>query len=486
MFSQIKRLGADTAIYGVSTIVGRFLTFLLVPFYTNVLSTGQYGIVATVYSYIAFLNVVYSYGMEASYFRYASSLEIGDAKDNFSTPFFSLAVTGVLFSGLLYGFAASAAPLFQIDASYYRIIRYASGILLFDTLMIVPFASLRLARKAKLFASLKIVNIVSNVVFNIVTLVYLHWGVEGIFFSGLASSALTFAMLLPHIYANTRLAFSRHLYKELLKFGLPYIPVGISGIILQVVDRPILKAMSTDSAVGIYQANYRLGIFMNLVSSMFEYAWRPFFLSHAKDENAKPLFARVMTYYVLVSTLMFLVLSFFIGDIVTVPLPYFHRYLIHPNYWSGLGIVPIVLLAYVFGGISINLNAGIQIQKKTMYLLPTSIIAAVSNIVANILLIPKYGIYGAAWATLIAYVLSAAALFVVAQKFYRIEYEYYRLLRIVFATALVYLFYSILPGGAGTWIKVVLIAAWMLFIVLGRFFKDDELRAVEKILRISR
>jgi O-antigen/teichoic acid export membrane protein len=486
MFSQIKRLGADTAVYGISTIVGRFLTFLLVPFYTNVLSTGQYGIVATVYSYVAFLNVVYSYGMEASYFRYASSLEIGDAKDNFSTPFFSLAITGVLFSGLLYGFAASAAPLFQIDASYYRIIRYAAGILLFDTLMIVPFASLRLARKAKIFATLKIVNIVSNVIFNIVTLVYLKWGVEGIFFSGLASSALTFALLLPHIYTHTRLKFSTKLYKELLKFGLPYIPVGISGIILQVIDRPILKWMSTDSAVGIYQANYRLGIFMNLVSSMFEYAWRPFFLSHAKDANAKPLFARVMTYYVFISMLMFLVLTLFISDIVTVQLPYFHRYLIHRDYWSGLGIVPIVLLAYVFGGISINLNAGIQIEKKTMYLLPTSIVAAVSNIVANILLIPTYGIYGAAYATLIAYVLSAAALFIVAQKFYRIEYEYVRLLKIAAVTFPVIIVHLYIHPDSSVAMKLVLLLVWCVFILLAKVFNEDERRAAKKLLRITR
>jgi len=290
-------------------------------------------------------------------------------------------------------------------------------------------------------------------------------------------------LLLPHIYSHTRLAFSPTLYRELLKFGLPYIPVGISGIILQVVDRPILKVLSTDSAVGIYQANYRLGIFMNLVSSMFEYAWRPFFLSHAKDENAKQLFARVMTYFVLASTLMFLVLSFFIGDIVTFKI--FNRYIIHPDYWSGLGIVPVVLLAYVFGGISINLNAGIQIEKKTMYLLPVSVIAAVSNIGANLLLIPTYGIYGAAYATLIAYVLSAASLFVVAQKFYRIEYEYMRLMKIALITTAVFLVHNRLGADAAVWEKIVLIAAWALLLNVFKFFSADERSAVKKLVRIG-
>jgi O-antigen/teichoic acid export membrane protein len=484
MFSQIKRLGADTAVYGISTIVGRFLTFILVPFYTNVLVPGEYGIVAIVYAYIAFLNVMYSYGMEASYFRYGSSLEVGDAKDNFSTPFISLTVSSLIFSCILYFSAVSVAPLFQIEASYYRVIRYAAGILLFDALVIVPFASLRLARKAKFFAMLKLINIVSNVVLNIVTLVFLHWGVEGIFFSGFISSVLTFILLIPHILRNTRFSFSVTLYKELLRFGLPYIPVGISGMILQVVDRPILRAMTTESAVGIYQANYRLGIFMNLVGSMFEYAWRPFFLSHAKDADAKPLFARVMTYYVLASAGMFLVLSLFINDVVTLKI--FGHNIIHERYWSGLGIVPIVLFAYIFGGISINLNAGIQIQKKTMYLLPTSIIGAVSNIVANILLIPSYGIYGAAYATLIAYFLSAAALYVVAQKFYRIEYEYARLTKIAVVTIGVYAFHLIANPNAGIWMKLLLAAVWAVLIVLGKFFKEDELQALKKILRFRR
>ena len=283
MFSQIKRLGADTAIYGISTIIGRFLTFLLVPFYTNVLTTSQYGIVANVYSYLAFLNVIYSYGMESAYFRYASSLETGDPKEKFSTPLFSIAATSTLFSGLIVAFAVPLTHVFLISESLYSILYYSAGILFFDALAIVPFASLRLARRPKYFAVLKVINIASNVIFNIVSLLWMKWGVEGIFLSGLASSALTFVLLIPHIIRNSSWKFSSTLYSALLKFGLPYIPVGLSGMVLQVIDRPMLLAFTNEGNVGIYQANYRLGIFMNLVTSMFDYAWKPFFLSHAKD-----------------------------------------------------------------------------------------------------------------------------------------------------------------------------------------------------------
>ena len=482
MFSQIKRLGADTAIYGISTIVGRFLTFLLVPFYTNVLTTSQYGIVANVYSYLAFLNVIYNYGMESAYFRYASSLEKGDPKEKFSTPLISIAITSTLFSSLIIAFAVPLTHVFLISENFYRILYYSAGILFFDALVIVPFASLRMARRPKFFAALKIVNIASNVAFNIVSLLWLKWGVEGIFLSGLASSVLTFVLMIPHIVRSSSWKFSGSLYASLLKFGLPYVPVGLSGMVLQVIDRPMLKAFTNDSNVGIYQANYRLGIFMNLVTSMFDYAWKPFFLSHANDENAKPLFARVLTYFLLAMSGIFLVLSFFIADIVQVKI--FGRHIIHPDYWSGLGVVPVVLLAYIFGGISIHFNAGIFIEKKTAYLLPTSILAAVSNIVANFFLIPKYGIMGAAYATLIAYALSAFVMYFIVQRFYRIEYEFARTLKLALSVALVYLlvYGAIRYGVDSILLRIGLLCCWPVILYAFRFFSEGELSRVTGLL----
>ncbi len=486
MFAQIKRLGADTAIYGISTIVGRFLTFLLVPFYTNVLTTSQYGIVANVYSYLAFLNVLYNYGMESAYFRYASSLEGGDPKERFSTPFFSVLVTSALFSGLLFAFALPMTHVFLIRENLFRILQYSAGILFFDAIVIVPFASLRLARRAKFFALVKVINIVSNVVFNIISLLWLQWGVEGIFLSGFASSALTFVLLLPHIIRSSSWKFSGSLYAALLRFGLPYVPVGLSGMVLQVIDRPMLKAITNDSNVGIYQANYRLGIFMNLVTSMFDYAWKPFFLSHAKDDGAKELFARVMTYFLLGMSAIFLIISLFISDLVKLEIHGHH--LIHPDYWGGLNVVPVVLLAYIFGGISIHLNAGIFIEKKTAYLLPTSILAAVSNIVANYFLIPIYGIMGAAYATLIAYALGAISLFVIVQRFYPIRYEYGRALKIAGSLAIACLFeFGAVKYGIDSFLlRVGVFCCWPVILFFFRFFDSSELSRIAGMFRSHR
>lgn len=482
MFSQIRRLGADTAIYGISTIIGRFLSFLLVPFYTNVLTTSQYGIVANVYSYLAFLNVLYSYGMESAYFRYASSLEPGDPKEKFSTPFFSIVGTSALFSGTIIAFATPLTHLFLIGEDLYRILYFSAGILFFDALVIVPFASLRLARRAKFFATLKVINIASNVVFNVISLLLLRWGIEGIFISGLASSALTFALLIPHITKSCGWKFSPALYAALLKFGLPYIPVGISAMVIQVINRPMLKAFTDDSNVGIFQANYRLGIFMNLFTAMFDYAWKPFFLSHAKDENAKALFARVLTYFLIVMCGIFLVISFFIPDFVQIRI--FGRHIIHPDYWSGLGIVPVVLLGYLFGGIFIHFNAGIFIEKKTAYLLPTSILGAVANITANLILIPRHGIVGAAYATLISYVLATAALYFVAQHFYGIEYEYWRIAKLAASVAVVYVLNLVAAsyGWDSVMIKLILCLGWPAVLWATGFFESSERQAIRRLL----
>jgi O-antigen/teichoic acid export membrane protein len=249
-------------------------------------------------------------------------------------------------------------------------------------------------------------------------------------------------------------------------------------MVLQVIDRPMLKAFTNDSNVGIYQANYRLGIFMNLVTSMFDYAWKPFFLSHANDDNAKTLFARVLTYFLLVMSGIFLVLSFFISDIVQIRI--FGRHIIHPDYWSGLGVVPVVLLAYIFGGISIHFNAGIFIEKKTAYLLPTSILAAVSNIVANYFLIPKYGIMGAAYATLIAYAFSAFVMYFIVQKFYRIEYEFGRIVKLALSVALVYFLEIgiVHYGFASISLRIGLICLWPVVLFLFRFFNAGELSRI--------
>ncbi|CUU10077.1 Membrane protein involved in the export of O-antigen and teichoic acid [Candidatus Kryptobacter tengchongensis] len=442
MFPQIKQLGKETAIYGVSTIIGRFLNFILVPFYTNVLKPEQYGIVTTIYAYIAFLNIIYSYGMESAYLRFASSLEFGGKKENFSTPFISIFSTSLLFSILIHLFSNEIAKLIDIPQKYAICIKYSAWILFFDALSIIPLAYLRLESKALVFSTIKVVSIVVNVIFNIFLLLKLKLEIYGIFISGLISSCLTFGMLLPVVFQNFSFKFLKNLYIELLKFGLPYIPSGLSAMIIQVIDRPILKALTNDMTVGIYQANYRLGIFMMLFVSMFDYAWRPFFLKNANRPDAKALFSKVMTYFVLSASFLFLLVSFFIDDFVKMKI--LGKHIIHPNYWGGLGIVPIILIGYLFNGIYVNLIAGIYIEKKTKYLPYITGLGAVANIIGNYTLIPILGIYGSAWATFISYFVMAISLFIIVQKIYPVKYEYANLAKIGISTLICFALYKLI------------------------------------------
>ncbi|MGA9117916.1 MAG: oligosaccharide flippase family protein, partial [Bacteroidota bacterium] len=244
MRDQIRSLGADTAIYGISTIVGRFLNFLLVFFYTNVLQPGDYGIVAYVYSLVAFLTILYGFGMESAYFKYASTKEHGTDRENFSTPLLALLVSSVALSSLITLFASPIGGLVAVPGEHVSIISYAAWILCLDTVAAVPFAALRLERRPRLFALIKTVNIVVNVGANLVLLLIYHAGVEGIFLSGLIASGATLALLLPVIIRRFELRFTPPLFRTMLRFGLPYVPAGLASMMIQVVDRPILRAMT--------------------------------------------------------------------------------------------------------------------------------------------------------------------------------------------------------------------------------------------------
>ncbi|MBI1807867.1 MAG: polysaccharide biosynthesis C-terminal domain-containing protein [Ignavibacteria bacterium] len=491
MFQHLKRLGTETAIYGISTIVGRFLNFLLVPFYTNVLAPGEYGIVAYIYSIIAFVTVIYSYGMESAYFKYSSTLEIGTPKQNFSTPFFSLLGSSIVFSLIITLLTSPLAQMLNISSHYETIVIYAGWILAFDAMAIIPFAMLRMAHKPNVFAAIKFINIVINVGLNIVLLVVMRIGIVGVFISGLVASVVTFLVLLPSIFRHLTKEFSTPLWKALLKFGLPYVPAGLASMVVQVIDRPILRALTNDATVGVYQANYRLGIFMMLVVSMYDYAWRPFYFSVVKEPNAKEIFARVLTYFLLFMSGIFLALTLFVENLVNISI--FGKHLIHPSYWSGLNIVPIVLLGYMFLGISTNLSAGMYIQKKTQYAPAITFIGALVNIVANYILIPSMGMLGAAWATLLAYFAMAVTLYFVVQSFYPVQYEFSRMIKILAAVAVVMVLYYSVPLPEMTRSSPLRIG-WkfgLLVLFLGlmyglRFFEAKEISVLKRFLKRER
>ena len=481
MFDKLKRLGTDTAIYGISTVVGRFLTFILTPFYTHFLSRTELGVVGNVYAYIAFFNILYTYGMEAAYMRYVATLEIGTKKQNFSVPFLSILFTSVIFTLTIVWNQIPLAEASKVPLEFSSIIGYSGAVLLLDALAIVPFAHLRMERRAKLFSILKLWNISVTVVCNLVFLLKFDLGVEGIFISNLIASASTLVLLLPTIFKNITFQWNSTLLRALLRFSIPTIPAYLATMMIQVINRPILESLTELATVGVFQANYRLGIFMMLIVSMFDFAWRPFFLSHAREPDAKRMFARVLTYFLLLMTGFFLVISLFINDIVTTPV-YHGKSIVDPRFWGGLPIVPVVLLAYLFMGISNNLVAGIYIEKKTKKLPLITFIGAGTNIVSNYLLIPQLGMMGAAIATLLSYSVMAIALYFIVQKVYPVRYEFDRLAKIAVAGIVVYgLFLLVQPESYQVLWKLALLLLFVGLMYVMKFLHPSEVSAFMRL-----
>ena len=483
MKEKIKELTRDTAIYGISTMLGRFLNFLLVPFFTNVFLPAEYGVVNILYSYIAIFNIIFIYGMDSAFLKYAAFKDIGDDKENFSTPYISVFTTSVIFVLLIFLFKNPISIFLEISNDKIYLIILSALILFFDANVVIPFLKLRLERKAKLFSLLKVANILINIGLNVYLILKLKWGIEAIFVSNLAASVLTLIFILPIIVKNFRLTFHKELFKRLLKFGLPYLPAGIGVMLVQVIDVPILQKLTDLKTVGIYKASYRLGIFMMLFVNMFQFAWQPFFLNNAKEENAKELFSKVLTYFTIVGSILLIILSLFISDIVKIKIAGFS--IIGHDYWSGLYIVPVILLAYLFNGLYVVFSAGIYIEEKSIFAPIVAGLGAMTNVVANYILIPYLNIMGAALATLASYVVMAAGYYIVTQKYYKIQYEYSKLFRIFFAILVVGSVYYILlfNGYLNVYYKLILSIAFLSFIFLSVFEKSEMNFIKTKLLR---
>lgn len=433
MKEQLKRLTTDSAFYGISNVVGRFVTFLLMPFYTHTLPQAEYGIVLVVYSYVAFLNAVFTFGLEPAYMRHVAGKDIEQRNRAFTASLLFIGGAALVLTALILWLREPAGRFMELGEGLEAVIPLAAAMVALDALNAIPFAALRMEGRARFFAGVKLVSIVLNVGLNVLFIGILHWPVTAVFLSGVIASLASTLLLLPTIRSHIQRSIDGTLLRNLLTYGLPTMPGAISIMMIEIIDKPIMQKLTDLETVGLYGANYKLGIFMMLVVSMFRYAWQPFYLQLAANDDSKKIMARVLTYVVLIGTIIVLTLSLFIADLVRIPLPN-ERTLLPPEYWEGISIVPIILFSYLWAGIAQILNAGIYIQKKTMFILYATLTGAVVNIVFNFLFIPLWGIHGGAFATFAAYFTIAVFYAVAVRRIFPVHYEYGRLLRI--ATAL--------------------------------------------------
>ena len=456
MAKDIKRLGKETLVYGTSTVLARLLNFCLVPFYTYYLVPGEYGIIATVFAAVALFNVVFLFGMDQSYLRFAS--DATDKNKVFRQCFYGVLLNGLALGGLLWLFNASVAHIIGIPQEAGYLLKLAAVILLLDVLNMIPFTKLRLERRAWYFAGVRTVSIVVNVLGNIYFIAVAHKGIASILWANIFGSLASLLLLSPVVWSelkqNFSFRFDGKLERELLGFAWPFVPSGLASLLVSVIDKPILVHVAGPAQVGIYQANFKIGVFMMLIVSMFDQAWRPFFLAHAKDDDAKDTFARVFSFFVALAGWVLLGLIFLMPDIITSNL-FGNFHLIAPAYWAGLNVIPLVLTGYFCYGLYINFMIGPVLTKKTRVLLWITLLGAAVSITTNLTLVPHIGILGAGWAVCLSYAAMAIALFCFTRRVYPLPYEYKKLAALFILGAAV-VFTNKFSGNL-LWVKIVLL-----------------------------
>jgi O-antigen/teichoic acid export membrane protein len=437
--STLRKLFGDTAIYGLSSIFGRTINFLLVPLYTAVFSPGEYGVVTELYAYVAFLMVIYLYGVETTFFRFATKYENSRRYFDFSI------TTSIVFATVLTGVIILLATPITAFLDYQGAEKYViwlAFILALDTLVAVPFANLRLERKAKKFALFKIFNILTNIGLNLFFLLlcpYLQaanpgswvgaiydptFGVGYVFLSNLVASAVTLLFFLPD-WIRFKPRFDKEKWAEMMRYASPLVIIGLAGVTNEMLSRALLRhwlpegfypGLSSLAVLGIFGACYKLSMLMNLSVQAFRYAYEPFFFSKSKDKDSPEVFARVMNAFIIFGCLAFMGLSIILPEVAPLVLR-------RADYLTALHIVPMLLFGGLLLGIYYNLSVWYKLTDRTMAGAYVTIAGAVITVLLNILLIPILGYEGSAIATVLVYLAMVIISFVWGQKHYYVPYH---------------------------------------------------------------
>ncbi len=487
IFNSVKRLFKHSAVYGMGHILNRMIVFFLLPLHTNIFNEAEMGVAGVMFSWLAIFTVVYTYGLDTAFFRFYILEDSPEGKKRvLSTAFLTIFGTSVLITCVFYLLSNPlAAMLFDSETQALPInlpylIKLLCAILFFDALTFMPFLAMRAEEKSVLFIFFKFLNVIITVAFNALYILVLKSGVEGIFLANLWASLLTFVLLLPIIVKRFSLTFSRATLKELLWFGLPYLPSTLSVSILDTIDRVFLERLAGVEQVGIYSQGAKLGMFMALFVTAFRFAWHPYFLSTCKQDDAKIIFSKVFTYVMLACFSVFIVLCLFIDNIVRFKIGSFS--MLGPDFWSATVVVPPIFLAYIFYAAYVNFIIGIYLFKKTKYLPLITLAGLAGNLVALYILIPISGILGAAIARVVAYAIMAVYLYIITNKLYPVKYEWGRVLKMAGIVAIIFLCGLHPLAREHILVKFILCLAFPVILYFTGFFDRAELHKIKQIV----
>ncbi len=487
--STLKKFAGQTAVYGLSTIISRLFNFFLTPVYVSVYPTTVFGILTKMFTWASVFNALLSFGMETTFFRYLNKYE-GNKQKVFNNAFLTIAFISVLFFTGTFLFVDDIAEWLQqgsvqATADYRQYVRYFIFILIVDALAVIPFAKLRAEGRPGRYAVVKFLNILINVVLNLIFIYaipyILHHDLHGaslvagfregwvgyVFIAQLVANILTLIILLPEML-QLQLNFDWPFVSEMLAYSFPVLVANFSFIINETSDKiflgHLLPSKIADQQVGIYGACAKIAIFLNIFIQAFRLGAEPFFFNQAKNKNSGEMYARIMDYFIIVVSIIFVAIAANIE---------IFKYFIRGKdpiqqqlYWSGLRVVPLLLFGYVSLGIYMNLSIWYKLSDQTKYGLYISGAGAIITIVLNLIYIPKYSYMAAAWVSLIAYTSMMVLSYILGQKNYPIPYNLKKnLLYLIVAVVIVFLSFQIFAGNliAGN-ILLTLFVAGILFV----------------------
>ena len=477
--SGMKALAKDTAIYGLSSIVGRFLNYLLVPLYTAKLaaSTGGYGVITEVYSYVALLLVLLTFGMETTFFRFVNKGDVPPQRV-YSTTLLMVGGVGVAFLLAVFGFLTPIAAALDY-ADHPEFLGMMAVCVAIDAFQCIPFAYLRYQRRPIKFASLKLLFIVLNITLNLVFFLLLPWmyeqpgmhafiaqiyrpdyGVGYAFAINLCCTALI-TLFFKQELSGFRWTFDRQLARRMWHYAWPILVLGIAGILNQTADKMIfprlVEGQEGKVQLGIYGASVKIAMIMAMITQAFRYAYEPFVFGRQQDKDNRATYAKAMKFFLIFTLLAFLLVMGYI-DIL--------KHIIGRSYWPGLKVVPIVMAAEIMMGVYFNLSFWYKLIDKTIWGAWFSGAGCAVLIAVNVLFIPTYGYMACAWAGFAGYATAMTLSYVVGQRYYPIQYP---LKSIAVYVGITLLFFGVMQAAAAwvgaLWLRLLINTGCILLFV---------------------
>ena len=414
---KLTTIFKDTAIYGLSSIVGRFLNYLLVPLYTATLSaaSGGYGVITNIYAYVALALVLLTFGMETTYFRFTNKTHT-DSETVYGTTLITVGTISLMFAVLVVLLLNPISHLmgYGDHPDYVAVMAITVAI---DAFLCIPFAHLRQQRKSIKFAALKLLNIVITILLNLIYFYFMDGTDVGyVFYINMASTVLL-ALCLITEYGTFRWKLDMKLLRTMLSYSWPILILGIAGILNQTADKMLFPYIYEGSdmreQLGIYGACSKIAMIMAMITQAFRFAYEPIVFAGVKDKDQHEMYAKAMKFFIIFTLLAFLMVVGYM-DIL--------KYIIGSDYWPGLRVVPIVMAAEIMMGIYFNLSFWYKVIDKTIWGAIFSGIGCAVLIIVNVLFVPKYGYMACAWGGFAGYGVAMVASYFVGQKYYPIDY----------------------------------------------------------------